>query len=67
MPVLLVIQILISLSLIMVVVLQSKGGGLGSAFGSTTYHTKRGIEKSLFALTIVLAIAFVGLAMYIAF
>lgn len=64
---LLVLQILISLSLILVVVMQSKGTGLGRAFGSTTYHAKRGIEKSLFIVTIVLAVAFVGLAMFIAF
>lgn len=67
MSVLLIIQILISLALIVVVVLQSKGTGLGRAFGSTTYHAKRGIEKSLFVTTIILAVAFVALAMFIAF
>ncbi len=60
----LIIQILVSIVLVAVIVLQSKGTGLGAAFGGTTsYHTKRGMEKSLFATTIILSIAFVVLAM----
>ena len=60
---LLIVQILISLLLIAVIVLQSKSSGLGSAFGaSTSYHTKRGVEKSLFYLTIVVSLIFIALA-----
>ena len=66
MSALLIIQIIVSLALITVVVLQAKGTGLGRSFGSTTYHAKRGIEKSLFITTILLAVVFVGLAMFIA-
>lgn len=63
----LILQILVSLALIAIVVLQAKGTGLGRSFGSTTYHAKRGLEKTLFAGTITLAIVFVILAMFIAF
>ncbi len=67
MNLLLIIQILVSLALITVIVLQAKGTGLGRAFGGTSYHAKRGMEKTLFYATIFLAIVFVGLAMIIAF
>lgn len=63
----LILQILVSLGLIVVVVLQAKGTGLGRAFGGTSYHAKRGMEKSLFYLTIVLAVVFVSLAALNAF
>lgn len=47
--------------LILVVLLQSRGASLGSAFGgdSNFYRSKRGVEKLLFNLTIVLGIIFV--------
>ena len=67
MNLLLIIQILVSLALITVIVLQAKGTGLGRACGGTSYHAKRGMEKTLFYATIFLAIVFVGLAMIIAF
>lgn len=42
--------------------LQQKGGGLGSAFGGdgAVYRSRRGLEKTLFAATIVLAVLFIG-------
>ena len=56
---LLIIQCLLALGLITTILLQSSSGGLGSSFGgSTSYHTKRGMEKGLFAFTVVLAILF---------
>jgi preprotein translocase subunit SecG len=53
-------QILISAALMASILLQSRGAGLGATFGgdSTVYRSRRGIEKRLFQLTIVLAIAF---------
>ena len=56
-----VIQIVISTALVLVILLQVKGGGLGGIFGQaeTVYRTKRGLEKRLFQLTIVLAVVFV--------
>ena len=56
---LLILQIIISVALTGAIMLQSSGGGLGSAFGGGgNYHTKRGVEKTLFYLTIALATAF---------
>lgn len=51
------------------VLLQQRGSGLGGAFGADTnvYATKRGVEKFLFIATIVLAIVFLGLALFTLF
>ncbi len=56
-----VIQIIVSVSLALVILLQVKGGGLGGIFGQadSVYRTKRGLEKRLFQMTIGLAVAFV--------
>ena len=50
---------------IVTILLQARGTGLGSAFGGegNVYRTKRGIEKRLFQATIVLSILFVGVAL----
>lgn len=55
-------QILVAAMLILTVLLQVKGANLGGVFGSAEssgYRTRRGIEKTLFQLTIILAILFV--------
>lgn len=56
-----VAQIVLSIALIMVVLFQVRGGGLGGIFGQpdTVYRTKRGVEKTLFQLTIVLVVLFI--------
>ena len=56
-----VLQILISAALGLVILLQVKGGGLGGIFGQadSVYRTKRGLERRLFQLTIVLAFVFI--------
>jgi preprotein translocase subunit SecG len=54
-------QIIISVALIVLILLQSRGGGLGGLFGggdTSIYRTRRGVEKTLFNLTIVTALAF---------
>lgn len=53
-------QIIISILLIIAILMQNRGTGLGNAFGGSggVYLTKRGIEKKLFIATIVLAILF---------
>lgn len=58
-------QIAVSVLLVAAVLLQSQGSGLGAAFGGdgNVYRTKRGVEKVLFHSTIVLAAAFLGLAL----
>jgi preprotein translocase subunit SecG len=54
-------QIILSAALIGAILLQVRGGGLGGIFGQadTVYRTKRGVEKTLFQLTIVLVILFI--------
>jgi preprotein translocase subunit SecG len=56
----LIAQIVLSVAIVAVVLLQVRGGGLGGIFGQadTVYRTKRGAEKILFQLTIVLVIFF---------
>lgn len=58
---------LVALALVAVILVQVHGGGLGGIFGQpdTVYRTRRGIEKTLFRLTIVLAVVFVLLAIII--
>jgi len=57
-------QILVALALIATVMFQIRGGGLGGIFGQpdSVYRTRRGIEKTLLRLTIVLVIVFIILA-----
>ncbi len=59
-----VAQIVLSVALILVILLQVRGGGLGGIFGQadTVYRTRRGIEKTLFQLTIVLVVMFLVIA-----
>jgi preprotein translocase subunit SecG len=59
-----VAQILISLALILVVLLQAKGSGFGAGLGGTTssYRTRRGLEKTLFQATIFLTIIFLAMS-----
>jgi preprotein translocase subunit SecG len=61
---LLIAQILISAALIATVLFQLRGGGIGGIFGQadSVYRTRRGIESTLFRLTIILIIVLVILA-----
>ena len=54
-------QIILAVAVILAVLLQVRGGGLGGIFGQadTVYRTKRGVEKTLFQLTIVLVALFI--------
>jgi preprotein translocase subunit SecG len=57
--------IITSIALILSVILQSKGAGLGGLTGADTgsiFTARRGIEKTLFRITIGLGILFFGLA-----
>jgi preprotein translocase subunit SecG len=56
--------IITSIALILAVILQSKGAGLGGLTGADTggvFTARRGIEKTLFRVTIVLSFIFFGL------
>jgi len=58
-------QIVVAILLILAILLQARGTGLGSAFGGegNIFRTKRGVEKILFYATIVLGILFVGISL----
>lgn len=57
---LLILQIIFSVGIVVAVLLQPEGTGLGSTWGGggDTYHTKRGVEKVLFYATIALIALF---------
>lgn len=59
-----IIQIIIAVLLVIVILLQQRGTGLGSAFGGEGgfYRTRLGIEKVLLVSTIALGIAFFATA-----
>ncbi len=48
--------------MIVTILLQQRGATLGAGFGSSgeMFTTRRGVDKSLFETTIVLAVLFVG-------
>ena len=56
-----IVEILISLVLIFVVLLQTRGSGFSATFSSDSsiYRSRRGVEKTLFNFTIGLAVLFV--------
>ncbi|BCX14194.1 MAG: hypothetical protein KatS3mg085_726 [Candidatus Dojkabacteria bacterium] len=57
----------VSILLILAVLLQQRGGGLGSVFGgsgdSGLYKSRRGFEAFLYNATIILSIVFVILSL----
>ena len=58
-------MIITSIALIVSVILQSKGAGLGGFTGADTgaiFTARRGVERTLFQITIVLSILFFSLA-----
>ena len=54
-------QIILAVALVLAILLQVKGGGMGGIFGQadSVYRTRRGLEKTLFQLTILLAVIFI--------
>ena len=61
-------QILIAIALIATVLFQLRGGGIGGIFGQadSVYRTRRGIESTLFKLTIILVVLLVVFAVFTA-
>ena len=59
-----IFQVVLSLLVIGAVLLQVKGAGLGNIFGGggETFHTRRGVEQTLFRATIVLMTLFVAVS-----
>jgi len=55
-----IVQIIVAATLIILILLQTKGTGLGGIFGgdSSVYKSRRGVEKTLFNATIALSVVF---------
>ncbi len=60
-----IVQLIMASALIGVILLQTQESGLGSAFGgrSSLHRTRRGVEKTLFQITIGLSAAFFIMAL----
>lgn len=60
----LILQIVVSVLLVTIILLQAKGSGLGTVFGSDAsfYRSRRGIEKMFVYFTIILTLLFFALA-----
>ena len=58
-------QMVIAVLLVVCVLVQQRGSGLGGLLGGTgeAYHTKRGLEKAIFTSTIILAFIFLALGL----
>lgn len=56
-------QVVVSVALIVLIVLQQRGTALGSGFGGggEVYSTKRGAQKKIYYATIILATIFLVL------
>jgi preprotein translocase subunit SecG len=60
----LVLQIFLAVVITVFILLQAQGSGLGSTWGGggETFHTRRGVEKVIFTLTIVAIILFAAVS-----
>ena len=62
------LEIILGLILVIAILLQQSSAGLGGALGgsdtATFAHTRRGFEKFLFYLTIVVGVLFAGTALF---
>ncbi len=58
-------EIMVSIVLTVALLMQARSAGLGGIFGggATPYRTRRGVERSLFKLTIVLAVIFIAISL----
>ena len=60
-----IIQVISAILLIILILIQNKGTGMGSAFGGgdEIQRSKRGAEKGLYITTIILSAVFLGTAL----
>jgi preprotein translocase subunit SecG len=56
-----IVQVVVSVALVVSILLQARGAGLGSVFGGTgtVFKTRRGIDKILFRMTIIFTVIWV--------
>ena len=61
-PAIRIVQIILSISVIIFILLQVRGAGLGSIFGGSSagsvFKTRRGVERLIFNITIIFVILF---------
>ena len=59
-----IIQIIVSIALIAIIMIQAKSSGLGSVFGgdSSIHKTRRGVEKSMHQATIGICVVFFAIS-----
>jgi preprotein translocase subunit SecG len=61
-PAIRIVQIILCIAVIVFILLQVRGAGLGSAFGGSStgsvFKTRRGVERLIFNLTIVFVVLF---------
>lgn len=59
-------SILVSILLVILILMQVRGGGLGSLLGgdsgSSINRTRRGLEKTMYQVTIGLAVTFIAIS-----
>jgi preprotein translocase subunit SecG len=57
-----IVEIIISLALILLVLVQTRGEGFSATFSadSSIFRTRRGVEKTLFQLTIAVAVIWIA-------
>ena len=61
-----IVEIIISIVLIIIILLQAKGSGFSGVFGGETsqiYRTRRGLERRLFQFTIFMSGTFIVLSL----
>jgi preprotein translocase subunit SecG len=63
-----IVQVIVAIFLTILILMQSRGQGLGSVFGgdANVFQTRRGIELSIFKLTIGVAAAFLVVSLMVA-
>ncbi len=61
-PAIRIVQIILCVAVIIFILLQARGAGLGSAFGGSSagsvFKTRRGVERLIFNTTIVFVVLF---------
>jgi preprotein translocase subunit SecG len=61
-----IVQIIVGIALIITILLQARGAGLGSVFGGTgtVFKTRRGIDRLLFRMTIIFIVVFSFISLF---
>ena len=61
-PAIRIVQLILCIAVIIFILLQVRGAGLGSAFGGSSagsvFKTRRGVERLIFNITIVFVVLF---------